>query len=183
MTTLSQESFTVYERSIRLVAWPSWLIGGQSISGVLLDQFKRAFISVPLNIAEGAGKHSGEDQARSYAIARGSALECGACLDVIVAMELAGSAKMAESKEIMVEIVSMLSGLSPSRAPDRAHEDEAWYGEGGASVWLGFESRFTFNCGLRLELDEHDGFPTTMDEGFPSLSPTFPSASIREISG
>ena len=131
MRTLSHESLTVYQSSIQFVAWASRLIVSTQISGVLLDQFKRAFISIPLNIAEGAGKHSGKDQAKYYDIAKGSALECGACLDVIVAMNVTGPEEITEGKEILVEIVSMLSGLSRSVAPDRMHDEEVRYGDGG----------------------------------------------------
>jgi len=48
----------------------------------LSDQLRRAALSVPLNIAEGSGKGDG-DAARYYRIARGSALECVAILDVM----------------------------------------------------------------------------------------------------
>ena len=48
----------------------------------LTDQLRRASISIPLHIAEAAGKVGEADRARFYAIARGSALECGAILDV-----------------------------------------------------------------------------------------------------
>ncbi len=56
------------------------------ITGEIQNQLKRSFISIPLNIAEGSGKQTGKDQARLYDNARGSALECGACLDVIVSL-------------------------------------------------------------------------------------------------
>jgi len=129
MPTLSHESLTVYQRSIQLVAWSSRLIVDRQITGVLLDQFKRAFISIPLNIAEGTGKNTGKDQARYYDIAKGSALECGACLDVLVAMDGAGLTEIAMGKEFLVEIVSMLSGLSQSVAPDRMREEQITYGD------------------------------------------------------
>jgi four helix bundle protein len=48
----------------------------------LSDQLDRASISCCLNIAEGAGR-SGRDQARHYAIARGSSFECLAILDLL----------------------------------------------------------------------------------------------------
>src|SRR6187399_3389209 len=48
----------------------------------LSDQLDRASLSVPLNVAEGAGR-AGRDQARHYAIARGSAFECLAVLDLL----------------------------------------------------------------------------------------------------
>jgi len=49
----------------------------------LSDQLDRASLSVPLNVAEGAGRSGPRDQARHYAIARGSAFECLAVLDLL----------------------------------------------------------------------------------------------------
>ncbi|MGQ0534446.1 MAG: four helix bundle protein [Methanobacteriota archaeon] len=49
----------------------------------LRDQLLRASASMPLNIAEGAGEFSPADKARFYRIARRSASECTAILDVL----------------------------------------------------------------------------------------------------
>ena len=49
------------------------------------DQWLRASQSIPLNIAEGNGKFTSSDRCRFFDIARGSALECAACLDVLIA--------------------------------------------------------------------------------------------------
>ena len=49
----------------------------------LQDQLRRASSSIPLNIAEGAGEFSPADKARFYRIARRSAAECSAILDVL----------------------------------------------------------------------------------------------------
>lgn len=79
MKKLSHESLTVYQRSVSFVAWAYELCQSKrEIVGEIQNQFKRAFISIPLNIAEGAGKQTGKDQARYYYTARGSALECAA---------------------------------------------------------------------------------------------------------
>ena len=51
--------------------------------GELRDQPRRAAISVPLNIAEGACRASEAEGARHFAFARGSAMECAAVLDVV----------------------------------------------------------------------------------------------------
>src|SRR5215831_1819726 len=48
----------------------------------LVDQWRRAAMSVPLNIAEAVGKTSDADRMNRYAIARGEAMECGAIIDV-----------------------------------------------------------------------------------------------------
>src|SRR6516165_1869185 len=48
----------------------------------LADQFTRASTSIVLNLSEGAGKLSKPDKRRYYLIARGSATESAALLDV-----------------------------------------------------------------------------------------------------
>ncbi|MBA3397418.1 MAG: four helix bundle protein [Deltaproteobacteria bacterium] len=54
----------------------------------LVDQLRRSAQSVPQNIAEGAGRTGRADKARYYAIARGSAMESAAHLDVMKIDEL-----------------------------------------------------------------------------------------------
>ena len=50
------------------------------------DQLLRAAVSVQLNIAEGAGEHSPKEKARFYRIARRSAFETSAVLDLLRAL-------------------------------------------------------------------------------------------------
>jgi four helix bundle protein len=76
----------------------------------LLDQLKRASLSIPLNIAEGSGKFS-RDAGRFFAIARGSALECAAILDALEAMGLVDGVIVQGPRETLERIVSMLTGL------------------------------------------------------------------------
>jgi four helix bundle protein len=75
------------------------------------DQLKRAAMSVVLNIAEGTGKTAVADRARYYAAARGSALECGALLDVCLLAGRAGTEQVREGKALLVRIVSMLTKM------------------------------------------------------------------------
>ena len=76
----------------------------------LNDQLRRAALSVPLNIAEGSGKYTRE-AARYYTIARGSALECAAILDVMEAMKLVSPQGLQVPRELLERVVSLLTGL------------------------------------------------------------------------
>jgi four helix bundle protein len=78
------------------------------------DQLDRASTSIPLNIAEGNGKFAVRDRCRFLDFARGSALECVACLDVLVAKGLVDTQAIQNGKEQLLEIVSMLTALVSS---------------------------------------------------------------------
>lgn len=80
-------------------------------NGELKDQLRRAALSVPLNIVEASGRTGSLDNARHFAIARGSALESGAVLDAAFALGLIDQGLYREGKILIVPIVAMLSKL------------------------------------------------------------------------
>src|SRR5205085_9858187 len=108
------EKLNVYQSSLGFVAWATELVSGIQVKAAVKDQLDRAFTSVPLNIAEGNGKFAIRDRCRYLDFARGSALECAACLDVLVAKKLSDEAAVRPGKEQLLEIVSMLMGLISS---------------------------------------------------------------------
>ena len=79
----------------------------------LRNQLERASVSIVLNIAEGAGRRSPHDKARFYSIARGSATECAAILDLVRRRGLAQEACRLGRHQI-VRIVQMLTKLAAS---------------------------------------------------------------------
>jgi four helix bundle protein len=81
----------------------------------LVDQLKRAAMSVPLNIAEGSGKF-GRESARFYAIARGSALECAAIIDVLEALKVLETPPLAEPREVLRRTIARLTALLRAHA-------------------------------------------------------------------
>jgi four helix bundle protein len=77
----------------------------------LVEQLKRATLSIPLNIAESSGKTSTADRKRFCAIARGSAMECSAILDACRVLSLIDDNLVDEGKQLLVRIVSMLTKM------------------------------------------------------------------------
>src|SRR2546428_778452 len=102
------EKLKVYQDSIAFNGWVGEFLAHITAKAAAKDQLDRAATSIPLNIAEGNGKFSGKDRARFFEIARGSAVECAACLDVLVARKLAHPTETDAAKGQLVEIVNML---------------------------------------------------------------------------
>src|SRR5678809_757175 len=105
------EKLDVYRESIAFCGWVGEFLGAISAKAAAKDQLDRASTSIPLNIAEGNGKFSARDRARFFEMARGSALECAACLDVLVARKLMVTNQVTTAKGQLGSIVRMLIGL------------------------------------------------------------------------
>ena len=90
------------------------------------DQIDRSSTSIPLNIAEGTGKFTSKDKNRYYDIARGSAVESAACLDVMLKRNKISIVENTKGKDLLFEIVSMLIGLIKSNS-DRVYEEKEDY--------------------------------------------------------
>lgn len=105
------EKLNVYQVSLTFNEWVGELLPSIEAKAAAKDQLDRAATSIPLNIAEGNGKFSKRDRARFFDIARGSALEAAASLDVLVSRKLMTSAQVISAKEQLVQVVNMLMGL------------------------------------------------------------------------
>ena len=105
---LAYERLDGYQRSIEFLVLVAPVLEAPPRGHAgLADQLRRASISIPLNIAEAVGKVGDADRARFYAIARGSAMECGAILDVCRALRVVDVAFAKGGKAILVRVVAM----------------------------------------------------------------------------
>ena len=127
MKKFDHEKLNVYQKSIEFVVWSSELLKTIPKSIAIHNQLERAATSIPLNIAEGNGKHTEADRCRFFDIARGSALECAACLDVAVAKEVVAAEVVLAGKKLLLEVVSMLVGLIRSISSSRVVEEPVVY--------------------------------------------------------
>jgi four helix bundle protein len=80
--------------------------------GALRDQLDRASVSIVLNLAEGAGRRSARDKAHFFAIARGSATECAAILDLLLARGLLTPPDHRQGRGLLIRVVQMLTRLA-----------------------------------------------------------------------
>ena len=110
-TYFDHERLDVYQEAIAFCGWVGDLLSEVTVKASAKDQLDRASTSIPLNIAEGNGKFSYADRARFLEIARGSALECAASLDVLAVRKLAAKERIIPAKEQLVRIVNMLMGM------------------------------------------------------------------------
>jgi len=110
---LSFQRLEVYQRSIDFLVLALEVIAELPSKGhaELADQLRRAAQSAPLNIAEGAGRSSRPDIAKHYVIARGSAMECAAVLDVMKAQGTLKPERYERGTQLLSSIVAMLTKL------------------------------------------------------------------------
>ena len=135
------ERLDVYELELGFIGWVTPLLEEAKDKAAgrtreVCDQLDRASLSSLLNTAEGNGKRPGQVRAKFFDDARGSATECAACLDALVAKGVVSSDRVLEGKVILLRIVSMLCGLVDrfDQINGRLHEDGMEYRIGQGSV-------------------------------------------------
>lgn len=121
------ERLDVYQASLDFIAYVAQLVSEfKGDHRNAKDQLIRSSQSIPLNIAEGNGKRSPAERRRFLEIARGSALESAATLDVLIRIGACESAQTVRGKEILLRVVSMLSRMTEVRG-DVVREEDAVY--------------------------------------------------------
>lgn len=116
-TYFDHEKLDVYQLELRFVTWVTALlvkIKQQSTDARIAevsDQLDRASLSALLNTAEGNGRRQRRTRAKFFDDARGSATECAACLDALVAKGVCSGGEIDEGKQLLLRIASMLTKL------------------------------------------------------------------------
>jgi four helix bundle protein len=110
------EKLDVYQLELQFIAWVTPLLEEAKEmppgkTREVCDQLDRASLSALLNTAEGNGKRQRPVRAKFFDDARGSATECAACLDALIAKGIFEPDRIAEGKAILVRVVSMLCKL------------------------------------------------------------------------
>jgi four helix bundle protein len=112
MNDFHHERLDVYKVAIDFLAMSEEIAGRmQKGRAYLVDQLRRAALSVSLNIAEGAGEFAHADKARFYRMARRSGTECVAILDACRRLKLTDEALVTEARKLLHRVVSMLTAM------------------------------------------------------------------------
>lgn len=106
------EKLDVYQEVKRInVNVLTLVFTSQNLDPYLRDQWKRATISILLNIAEGTGRMTFNDKRSFFTIARSSVFECIAILDTVVSLGYIKEEKYKEFYEAYEKISKMLLGM------------------------------------------------------------------------
>lgn len=110
------EKLDVYQIALAFVAWVTPLLNeirktADGFHREVCDQLDRSSLSALLNTAEGNGKRQGRQRAKFFDDARGSAVECAACLDALVAKKLISPDRITDGKAMLLRVVEMLTKL------------------------------------------------------------------------
>ncbi|HEY5953363.1 MAG TPA: four helix bundle protein [Terrimicrobiaceae bacterium] len=137
------ERLEVFQLELSFVAWVTGVLqeakaAAPSFYREVCDQLDRASLSMLLNTAKGNGRRQGRRRAKFFDDARGSAVECAACLDASVAKEIVAAERIDEGKAMLVRIVSMLIKLVErfDDSTERLREDELNYPRPSSSYSL-----------------------------------------------
>jgi len=86
----------------------------------LIGQFRRAALSVALNIAEGSGRTKRLDKRRFYEIARASVFECIPIIEVSTNQGYLGEKERKRLRDISVELGRMITALMKSTMDNKS---------------------------------------------------------------
>ena len=112
MEQFDHEKLDVYQIAVDWVALAQDIVNQMPRArGNLADQLQRAASSITLNIAEGAGEYSPKEKARFYRMAKRSATECAAALDVAQRRDSIHPKLFASGRDLLFRIVAMLIKL------------------------------------------------------------------------
>ena len=106
------ERLDVYRVALAFAGWERRLRVPRGNSD-LADQLRRAATSIVLNVAEGAGEFSQADKRRFYRMARRSAAECAAALDILEAGGDLAADSLEPGQTLLTRVVAMLTKMVP----------------------------------------------------------------------
>ena len=110
------EKLIVYQKAMRFVALRGALLDQLPRRAAACEHLDRAAESILVNIAHASSAWSANERMLSLGHANGSALECAACLDVLVAKTMLSADVVYPGKSLLAEVVCMLITMHKTAA-------------------------------------------------------------------
>lgn len=120
------EKLIVYQKAMGFAVLRSGLLGLLPRRVAACDHLERAAESILVNIAHASSAWTADERIVCLGHANGSALECAACLDVLVAKALLAVEDVYPGKKLLAEVVRMLIAMRKTAA-NRVCEEQAVY--------------------------------------------------------
>jgi four helix bundle protein len=127
------EKLKVYQKGMEFATLRRTLLEGLPRCVAACDHLDRGAESILLNIAHASSSWSPKERIVCLGHANGSALECAACLDILVAKGLCAAPDVHSSKSLLAEIVCILVRMRETTV-DRVREEHAAYRTKGGQV-------------------------------------------------
>ena len=81
----------------------------------LVQQIRRAALSVHLNVAEGCSRSSAVERRRYFEVSRGSVIEIDTALDIATCLEYCKQEELSRLGELIIQTFKILSGMMSIR--------------------------------------------------------------------
>jgi four helix bundle protein len=120
------EKLIVYQKGMRFASLRGTLLKGLPRRVAACDHLDRGAESILVNIAHASSTWSPNERIVYLGHANGSALECAACLDVLVAKALLAAEEVYPGKSLLAEVVSILITMRKT-ATNRVCEEHDVY--------------------------------------------------------
>jgi len=145
------EKLHVYQHTLSFVSRAEALIAESTNAPAVLDHLERASESIAEQIVNGNTQWSAAAKCRYFDIARGSALECAACMDICRLKGLISVGRCNEEKRQLRMIVGMLAGLIRAQhreVCESCEADEVATGEQGVEFHFDHERLEVYQLAL-----------------------------------
>ena len=117
MLDLSHKKLIVWSKSIEFVKLIYQLTNTfpSNEKYGLVSQLRRAAVSIPSNLSEGAARKSYKERKRFFEIARSSLVEVDTQIELCLELNYLSSSDIEEFEKLAIEIFAMLSAIITSR--------------------------------------------------------------------
>ncbi|MFZ4394457.1 MAG: four helix bundle protein [Kiritimatiellia bacterium] len=141
------ENLLVYKASVDFVLLGDSLLKVAGSKPVACNHLSRAMEGIPLHIAHANCSWSAKERISYLGHANGSALECAACLDVLLTKRLLNDAQVIPGKRLLRQVCGMLIAMQKN-ASGRVCEEPADIYTTNRDLYFNHERLDVYRCAL-----------------------------------